>query len=304
MSIANSPLRYPGGKQILGRLIAHLIRLNGSVGGTYAEPYAGGAGVALGLLFGEHVGRVLINDADPCVFAFWKSILFNTDKFVDLLQRTPTTIREWECQREIYQHPMRSSQLRRGFATFYLNRCNRSGIIASGGPIGGKNQTGRWKIDARFNRDELERRIRRIAMYADRIIITNKDAVDFIRTHVQHLGAKEKPFVYLDPPYFEKGRDLYLNYYTEDDHARLAEYVANLTSFPWVMSYDNVPEIARLYTGFRQLRFSLDYSARERRQGSEIMISRYETVFPSAWIRSIPRRFITSSEDAPAIPMG
>jgi DNA adenine methylase len=213
MTIANSPLRYPGGKQVLARIVAHLVRINGSSGGTYVEPYAGGAGVALALLFAEHVNRVMINDADLRIFAFWKSILLQTDKFVALLQKTPATVDEWARQRNIYQHPQRYSSLRLGFATFFLNRCNRSGIIANGGPIGGQDQAGKWKIDARLNRMELERRIRRVAMFRDRISISNADAIDFLDGEMLALKNRGKPFVYLDPPYYAKGQELYLNHY-------------------------------------------------------------------------------------------
>ena len=300
--IAHSPLRYPGGKQILGRVVAHLLRLNGAAGGTYVEPYAGGAGVALALLFGEHVDRILINDADPCIHAFWDSVLFDTERFTKLLRETPATVKEWARQRAVYQNPGKYGSLRLGFATFYLNRCNRSGIIATGGPIGGQNQTGRWKIDARLNREELERRIRKIASYRDRIGISNLDAIQFLDRAVAPLEPRQKPFVYLDPPYYAKGHDLYLNHYSPSDHAVLATYMTGQKRFPWIMSYDRVPEIVKLYSRFRQVRFSLDYSARERREGSEVMIFRPETAFPSGWKRSIPGRFITSSEDAPAFP--
>lgn len=300
--IAASPLRYPGGKQILGRIVAHLIRINGASGGTYVEPYAGGAGVALALLFGEHVDRVLINDADPCIYAFWEAVLGDTERFVRLLHETPATVKEWARQRAIYQSPGNYGSLRLGFATFYLNRCNRSGIIATGGPIGGQNQTGKWKIDARLNRAELERRIRKIATYRERIAISNADAMEFLDGTVAPMEGKQKPFVYLDPPYYAKGRDLYLNHYSADDHSVLAAYMAKQRRFPWIMSYDRVPEIVRLYSKFRQVRFSLGYSARDRREGSEVMIFRPEIAFPAGWKRSIPRRFITSAEDAPAFP--
>jgi DNA adenine methylase len=301
MAIIHSPLRYPGGKQVLSRVIAHLIRLNGSSGGTYVEPYAGGASIALALLFGEHVERVVINDADPCIHAFWKAVLFETEKFVGLLYSTPTSVDEWAEQREIYQQPKRYAALRLGFATFYLNRCNRSGIIARGGPIGGQEQNGAWKIDARFNRVELERRIRRIATYRERIVLSNSDAIDLLKHDVKRL-RRERPFVYLDPPYYAKGPDLYLNYYEHEDHAKLARYMKQQNDYPWIMSYDNVAEITALYQGYRQVHFSLDYSARERREGSEIMIFRSEIAFPRAWIRSIPRRFVTAADDAPALP--
>jgi DNA adenine methylase len=302
MAIAHSPLRYPGGKQILGRIVAHLIRLNGASGGTYIEPYAGGAGIALGLLFGEHVDRVLINDADLCIYSFWKAVLEDTERFVTLLRECPTTIEEWAKQRHVYQHAKRHSTLRVGFATFYLNRCNRSGIIATGGPIGGQDQAGKWKIDARFNRVELERRIRKIAEYRDRITLSNLDAIDFLDRHVVTMNPRQRPFVYLDPPYYEKGRDLYLSYYSHEDHATLAKYIAQQQQFPWILSYDNAPEIAALYAGFRQVRFSLDYSARERREGREIMIFRADMAFPRSWVKSIPSRFVSAHNQAPALP--
>jgi len=298
----HSPLRYPGGKQVLSRVVAHLIDLNGSRGGTYVEPYAGGAGVALSLLYGEHVDRILINDADPNIYAFWKAVLYQTNKFVRLLHQTPATIDEWARQRYIYQHPAGYSELRRGFATFFLNRCNRSGIIASGGPIGGQRQNGNWKIDARLNRDALEQRIRRIAMYRDRIEVSAADAIDFLDGEVVALSAKQKPFIYLDPPYYAKGRDLYLNYYEHADHARLARHMTSVNRLPWILSYDKVPEIARLYSDFRQVRFSLDYTARERYEGNEILIFRQEMVFPAQWKRSIPRRFMSIAAQAPALP--
>lgn len=299
MPVANSPLRYPGGKQILSRILAHLVQLNGARGGTYAEPYAGGAGAALTLLYGEHVDRILINDADERVYAFWTSVLNKTDEFLELLRKTPVTVAEWEKQRSIYLRPARFGALRVGFATFFLNRCNRSGIIGNGGPIGGKKQDGEWKIDARYNRDELARRIERIALYRERIKVTKLDGVAFLKS----LGTTQKTFVYLDPPYFAKGQDLYLNHYLPGDHSKLSDFLGEGTAFDWVLSYDNVPEIRNLYRDYRKVFFDLDYSARERRVGKEVMILKDGVAFPSAWKRTIPSRFISAAGDAPAIPV-
>src|SRR5258708_2854081 len=294
MTLAYSPLRYPGGKQVLARVLSHLISINGNEGGTYVEPYAGGAGAALTLLFGEHVHRILINDADPCVHAFWMSVLNDTERFAKLIRTTPLTMEEWERQRDIYRKPARYSDLRIGFATFFLNRCNRSGIIVNGGPIGGRKQEGRWKLDARFNREELENRIHRIALYKDRISVSCLDAVKFLDKRVAHLGARAKAFVYLEPPYFTKARDLYLNYYEPGDHAALATFLRK-AKFSWVLSYDNVPQITKLYSGLRQVRFGLDYHARQRRRGREVMILKQGLAFPSTWKTRIPKAFITAA---------
>lgn len=301
MSIVHSPLRYPGGKQVLARVLSHVIRLNNLTGGNYAEPYAGGGGAALWLLFGEYVDRIFINDADPHVFAFWRSILRKTDEFLDLLETTPVTPTEWRKQKEIYRFQNHHSQTRVGFATFFLNRCNRSGIISSGGMIGGTKQTGNWKIDARFNREELARRIRKIALFKDRIELSKLDALKFL----DHIGADTasaaRTFVYLDPPYYKKGSQLYLNFYEPEDHARVASVLLKERRFLWAMSYDNVPEIRKLYRKMNQRTFDLDYSANNGRIGKELLIYPNALRFPQSWVRSIPRRYV-SAADGIAIP--
>ncbi len=302
MASSHSPLRYPGGKQVLARVLAHLIRLNGHEGGIYAEPYAGGAGAALSLLFGEYVERLMLNDADSSIYAFWDSILRRTDAFLKLLRDTPLTVSEWERQRAVYLKPARHSRLRIGFAAFYLNRCNRSGIICNAGVIGGRAQRGKWKLDARFSRAELAERIRRIALYADRIELYNHDAIDFLRECVARKHTTRRVLVYLDPPYYVKGSQLYMNYYSPSDHAALARYLRTRARFDWVMSYDNVPEIRALYGGLRQVPFTLGYSARDWRLGKEVMVVGPGLAFPETWRRRIPARYI-SAADGVQIPL-
>jgi DNA adenine methylase len=284
-----SPLRYPGGKQVLSKVLARLILENDASGGTYTEAYAGGAGAALNLLFDEHVNRIIINDADPSIYAFWRAALDYTQAFVDMIESTPLTIAEWKRQREIYRiGSRRYGMLKLGFATFYLNRCNRSGIVAGGGPIGGLKQKGKWKLDARFNRETLVARVQRVASYRERIAVTNLDAMQFVRTVVERLPAKARPFSYFDPPYFCKGQDLYMNHYAPEDHAEFAKYIRTRRDVPWVISYDDVEAIRRLYRPLRTVPLTLDYSARERRKGAEILILQPGLAFPKEWREGVP----------------
>lgn len=298
MAVSFSPLRYPGGKQILARVLGHLIRLNGREGGVYVEPYAGGAGAALSLLYGEHVRSVVINDADSRIYAFWDAVLNRTDRLVKMIHDTPLTVEEWKKQRSVYLKPERHSRLRVGYAAFYLNRCNRSGIIGNGGLIGGHNQTGKWKIDARFNREDLARRVERVARYRERIKLFNLDATELLREELPKPSMADQAFVYLDPPYYAKGSQLYLNHYTPADHAALAAYLSS-TTFAWVMSYDNEPAIRELYTDFRLVSFNLDYSAREWKIGKELLIIPPHLRFPTGWPKQIPDHFITSADCLP-----
>ena len=269
MGIYYTPLRYPGGKGKLTPYINAVFEENGLVDGCDAEPYAGGAGVALELLFHEYASKIYINDVCPSVGAFWRSVLERTDEFCRLVRDRPITVDEWDRQKAIHTKGVKSGDLAYGFATFFLNRTNRSGIL-DGGMIGGRDQTGPWKIDARYNSEQLIERVEAIAAQRTRIAFTQLDAVTFLRRMAKKLPSKS--LVYLDPPYYVKGRDLYYHYYEPDDHASVAKLAPRLLKGKkWVVSYDDVPEVRRLYRRYRFSAYRLGYSAREVYQGSEIM---------------------------------
>lgn len=269
MSLATSPLRYPGGKGSLFGLVSNIIRLNKLERRHYAEPYAGGCGLALELLYSGHVSDIHINDLDRPVWAFWNAVLNQTDELVDLMMATPVTIEEWRRQRDIHRDAGKVTNLQIGFAAFFLNRTNRSGIIKNAGVIGGLAQKGAYTIDCRFNKTELTRRIRRVRKYQSRIHLHCKDALDFL-THVErHLP--EDTFLCIDPPYFNKGSSLYTSAYEPDDHTRVSKRVLGL-GHPWIITYDYCDEIRRLYKTRRQYEISLNYSAQVKRVGSELLI--------------------------------
>ncbi|MCY4395890.1 MAG: DNA adenine methylase [Rhodospirillaceae bacterium] len=264
-----SPLRYPGGKACLYKRIAAILRANKLERRRYVEPFAGGGGLALSLLYGGHVSDIHINDLDRAIWAFWHSALDHTDALVAKIEKTPITIEEWHSQRDVYRRADTSAPVDLGFAAFFLNRTNRSGIIGSGGLIGGFAQNGRYKLDCRFNRAELTRRVRRIAVYRDRIHLTGQDAREFIAASRGQLP--EATFFFVDPPYFAKGASLYRNAYRSKDHENLSGDLLALEN-PWIVTYDAVPEIAALYRGRRQFPIDINYSAQRKRVGTELMI--------------------------------
>ena len=233
---------------------------------TYIEPFAGGAGAALALLLSEKVGRIVINDLDRAIYAFWKSSIFSSAKFIKKIKKTPVTVSEWKKQKAIYNDP-KANLFDLGFATFFLNRTNTSGIL-DGGLIGGLKQKSKYKIDARFNKDVLTERIQQIALYKDKISIFNKDGLQLIGEYLN----KKNAFIYLDPPYFEKGATLYLNHYKKEDHEALANKLNNSPDAFWLLTYDNKKEIKSLYPDRKIVNFSLNYNAYESRKGREVMI--------------------------------
>ncbi|MGD9587559.1 MAG: DNA adenine methylase [Pyrinomonadaceae bacterium] len=265
----NSPLRYPGGKASLTDLIRSIRDLNGLNGTDVAEPFAGGAGASLSLLYSAETRQIWLNDADPAIFDFWWSLIHRSDEFVRKLNDTPVTVDEWNRQRQTYLSKKKVSRLERGFSAFFLNRCNRSGVIINGGPIGGYEQAGDWKIDVRFNKNALVERCEKVAEYKGRIEVSNQDGIDFI----QDLDL-DQVTLFIDPPYYSKGKLLYLNLLTKDYHERLAKLLRSMQDESWILSYDDCPEIRQLYDQWANVRpFSLRYTAAQKRSGHELLIT-------------------------------
>jgi len=269
-----TPLRYPGGKGKLSAFIKQVFDYNDLCDGTYIEPYAGGSAVAMTLLLEGYAREIVINDIDPVVYAFWWAVLNDTETLSRKIRDTTVNMETWRGQKLVHVSPEKHDLTDVGFATFFLNRTNRSGIL-QGGVIGGKNQDGPFKLDARYNKKDLLERINLIAKYRGHITLYNLDAYDLINTLKPSLSPKH--LLYFDPPYFNKGKVLYKNFYTPDDHSRMAKHIRKLKC-PWIVTYDNVPEIRNLYKGEQQVEFDISYSAHlARPRGEEIMI--YRSIF-------------------------
>jgi DNA adenine methylase len=268
LPVTYTPLRYPGGKNILSGYLRDVIRVNGLKDPVYAEPYCGGAGAALNLLLNEHVSDIYLNDIDPAVYAFWRTCLYDTDALCRRIEQVPLTITEWKRQRSVLQKQRGRRIGDLGFATLFLNRVNRSGIL-TGGVIGGIAQTGNWDMGARFNRDDLVNKVRQLARFRDRIHVSRLDAVTFLQERVRGLGANS--LTYVDPPYVDKGSSLYKNHYNDDDHREIATVLKGAKT-PWVVSYDNCRLIRSLYSEFSHYTYSLNYSAHQHQKGKEIIV--------------------------------
>lgn len=270
-----SPLRYPGGKRRLAPLLASVLEANGLTGGWYVEPYAGGAGAALYLLLRGHVRHIVINDADPMIHAFWQSVVHDcfrsSDPLADPDRTAAWVVLSWPTApgdpghariasahfRGIAATPDGHSTLELGFAAFFLNRTSRSGIL-TGGVIGGNSQTGTYRVDSRYrNLDDLVARVQAIGKVREHITVLGIDALDLLRDHVPGLPANT--LFYLDPPYYEKGSQLYRNHYQPAGHKAIADF-ARHTDRHLLISYDDVPEIRDMYRGVSSSRFALRYS--------------------------------------------
>lgn len=264
-----SPLRYPGGKGKVAHYFKQIFKDNQLCDGIYAEPYAGGASVALSLLLNEYASKIIINDIDRSIYAFWHSVLHKTSQLCKLIKDTPVTVQTWEEQKKVQGYKHKHNLLALGFSTFFLNRTNRSGIL-NGGIIGGKQQTGEYKIDARYNKDGLICRIERIARYRNKIELYNSDAIELLKCLRKTLQGKS--LFYFDPPYYVKGPCLYYNSYQSNDHKHVANEIGNIKKQKWIVTYDNVRPIRKLYSPYRKIKYSLNYCASKVEEGEEVMI--------------------------------
>lgn len=263
-----SPLRYPGGKNKLSAFIAKIC-IENKVNGHYVEPYSGGASVALFLLIEGFVKKITINDKDRSIYAFWYCVLNKTNELCNLIENAELTVEEWKRQKKIQSNKNKANLLDLGFSTFFLNRTNRSGII-NGGIMGGNEQNGNYTIDCRFNKTELIERIKKIAKHKKNIRLYKKDAIKLI-DKIQSEANDDNVVFYFDPPYYLKASTLYMNHYEDKNHKKVSDKIKAIQNIKWIVSYDNVPEIQKLYSECHKKEFSFKHTAYESRTGKEII---------------------------------
>ncbi|WP_291148191.1 DNA adenine methylase [Flavobacterium sp. UBA7680] len=263
-----SPLRYPGGKNRLSAFLAKIC-IDNNIHNHYVEPYAGGASVALFLLIEGYVNKITINDKDLSIYAFWYSIKNNSAELCKLIDETEINVENWYHQKEIQKRKETVDLLTLGFSTLFLNRTNRSGII-KGGVIGGIKQDGNYKINCRFNKEEIKQRIKLIAKYSANIEILNDDAIDLI-DKIQLVSKNDDTIFYFDPPYYLKADQLYMNHYLDEHHKGVSEKIKSIHNIHWIVSYDDNINIEKLYKDLPTKKYSFNHSAGQSKSGKEIM---------------------------------
>lgn len=276
-----TPLRYPGGKSLMAPLFIDLLKINDVEGCTYAEPYAGGAGAAINLLLGGYVSRIMINDANVAIFSFWKYLKEENERMIHDTLSCKVTLESWHRMKKIFM-TSKEPCYELAFATFFLSRTNRSGIL-NAGPIGGstckKQEEAVYKIDCRFNREDLARRIENIGKKKTHIEVSNKDALKFLKDL-----RKNDYFVYLDPPYYQMGQSLYMNYYHDKEHRELASYLKETKKFKWILSYDDNTVIRDIYKDFCLYTFPLSYRVQKAKSGKELLCLSKDLQIPSPFV--------------------
>lgn len=261
-----SPFRYPGGKGKLSKFIALFLAANNLQGCTLIEPFCGGAGGTLPLLLSGMIDKLILNDLNPGISGFWKSLKNKPDQLIGMIENEPVNIYAWEHWRKIYFSTEKYSDLEKGFAAFFLNRTNRSGILHAG-PIGGREQTGDYLIDCRFTRNTLVKRIEKIVELSKRIVVTKSDACKAIH------NVSSECFIYADPPYVKEGKNIYNEFcFSDKKHLAFSKKIKRSEAH-WLLSYDDHPLIHQLYSNSGINIVELSYAINKARVGKELLIA-------------------------------
>ena len=270
---AVSPFRYPGGKAFMTAYLRNkLSDLNDRSSRCLAEPFCGGAGAALNLLADGDVASVLLNDADARIYSAWYAILNEGDRFISEIRSVNLDMDEWYFHRDtVERFTGNEYSFEVGFSTFYMNRTTRSGIIMNSGPIGGFDQSGRWKIDARFNPERLSLQVKWISEKRNQISLSNNDALTFI-DQIRRKRDLSNIMFFIDPPYVRAGGRLYLDGMSEAKHVALSDILVGGSIPHWILTYDDAPLIRQLYQSQKCSIISVNYSLQTKRRENEILV--------------------------------
>jgi DNA adenine methylase len=275
-----SPLRYPGGKRRLVPFIAATLAANGLKPGLLAEPFAGGASVALELAATDVVERIALGDLDPNVADFWRVAFEDCDWLCGQVSSIEVNLKTWKRFKTEEQRSARD----RALACLFLNRTSFNGALHDhAGPIGGQAQTSAYDLACRFPRERLIKRLRACEQLAGAgkvVFVTADDAVNVLA--LARTRAKRNNwslFYYLDPPFWAKSNRLYQFSFTSSDHKKLAQALRYVQE-PWLLSYDVADQIKKLYEPHHALQQTVEllYTASQRAAYEELVVTNLPTL--------------------------
>jgi DNA adenine methylase len=245
--------RYPGGKSKLqNQIIAKLNYMADISNFEYREPFFGGGSIGLKLLQDNYnFKRIWINDFDTGISCLWTTLINCPDLLKDqVIKFVPSTDAFYKFKNELINIPSEFTSdidiANYGFKKLAIHQISYSGLgTKSGGPLGGKGQKSKYKIDCRWSPTYICKKIDMLHQKFSQVIVRDEKCtnLDFEKLI---LDNKYDAIIYLDPPYFDTGETLYQCAFTKDDHYRLVDALKH-TDHYWVLSYDNCEEIIELY---------------------------------------------------------
>lgn len=273
-----SPLRYPGGK---GRMGPYLADLMASQYGLleveiWAEPFAGGLGAGLHVLAADVAEEVWFCETNPALAALWRMIRTDLDDLARRIELTNPTIDLFYASREMVKNAATTGghdDQELAVAALILNRCSRSGIVAPNvGPIGGKDQAGKYTVKSRFDPAKVAARLRALSPYTQRLRQYDCSGIEFLRGLDGGVGIEEEMLAFVDPPYTDVGNDLYGRGMSVAEHRELA-WILNTSPMRWALTYDATPHIwTDWYPNRAVMEYGISHSAHKQHADTEYLI--------------------------------
>jgi DNA adenine methylase len=261
MHLNHSPLRYPGSKRKLLKYFDKVLSFNNMAPQILVEPFVGGGSVFLHFLLNKNTKKIIIADKDILIYSFWKTLFCECSHLIRFIKSVKVNLNTFDRYRTISDNPNKHSITTLAEACLFLNRTSFSGILNSGaGPIGGRRQTSQYKIDCRFGRENLIKKIEKIAAFRNRVTVLCCDWADTINYAIKSLKYPPNEILfYLDPPFYKKADQLYRHFFEERDHEILRNTVIGLKQ-SWILSYDKARQIEKLYSNSKSLHVQAPYS--------------------------------------------
>lgn len=264
-----SPFRYPGGKSKLLPLI--IPKINKEIYDNnisiFCDAFVGGGSVLLEMASNKNLS-LIANDKDKDIYCFWKIISCNNESSINelcsLINCNPTIEMFYNVQNSIPK-----SEVESAFKALFLNRTTFSGINKErSSPIGGKEQKSKYKVNCRYNANKLIKKVLEInSLLKNRLIVHNLDVIDL-------FSQLNYCFIYLDPPYYKMGHQLYKEFMNEKEHQVLSDALKERKN--WLLSYDNCDEINQLYANsnieYIDAKYSINGFKTEWKKCKEVLI--------------------------------
>lgn len=272
-----SPLRYPGGKSRIWEHLAAqytqapLGELDAEI---WFEPFAGGLGAGLKMLQESIIGELWFCEANRGLGALWGELVANPTALIDTVSSLPERM-----SLDVYQEalavlaaPDSYPQLQVAVAALVVNRCSRSGMVTpTTGPIGGKQQDGKYRVGDRWNLPRTISTLEKLAPLTRYMRFVGPDGISAL-AGLPNSGFAEEVFVFADPPYVGAGQRLYQHGLDESGHRALADALHDLDETHWVLAYDEAPLVRELYEGLHIQEYTLHHTANRSKSGAELLI--------------------------------
>jgi len=267
--------RYPGGKTKIKNDIIGIVTKNINKNTLYIEPFFGGGGIGINLILKNNLPKqIAINDRDAGISCLWTSVIKYPDKLKEsIMSFVPSIENFYSFKEELLNTdvtPLKEdSIIDIGFKKLAIHQTSYSGLgVKSGSPLGGKEQKSQYKIDCRWSPNSICKKIDTISNKFSKIQIHENMCfnTDF-SYYFYRFNCNKDVFLYLDPPYYIKGNDLYQHGFNDEDHARLCHHLEN-TNHKWILSYDDCDEIREMYSWANIISFDVKYTIKSGKNGN------------------------------------